>query len=171
MGSWGLKNEYMEEFKLLLALNRLHLNEVTNNVIKKLTSLNDPVFLSSGDDSGLENLWEEIWVQVQEEESFHWDAYATTIKQHIEGELANTPKEVVDLLAYIGGIDDADDVGESVDSNSIESAIKQVYDLILERANSYTNERIENYLYPLSDDDEENEDGEEEWWKCCNRIG
>jgi len=37
-----------------------------------------------------------------------------------------------------------------------------VYDLILERANSYTNERIENYLYPLSDDDEENEDGEEE---------
>ncbi len=50
----------MEEFKLLLALNRLHLNEVTNNVIKKLTSLNDPVFLSSGDDSGLENLWEEI---------------------------------------------------------------------------------------------------------------
>lgn len=46
----------------------------------------------SGDDSPVENVWEEIKVQVQEEESPDWDAYLLTIRQAIEGALFSTPR-------------------------------------------------------------------------------
>lgn len=35
--------------------------------------------LLSGDDSGLRNVWEEVCVQVQGEESFYWDTYLDVI--------------------------------------------------------------------------------------------
>ena len=39
----------------------------------------------SGDDSGLKNVWEEICVQVQGEESVFWDAYVETIESLLSG--------------------------------------------------------------------------------------
>jgi len=37
----------------------------------------------SGDDSGLENVWDEVCVQMQHEKSFHWWAYEETIRSHV----------------------------------------------------------------------------------------
>ena len=39
----------------------------------------------SGDDSGLKNVWEEICVQVQQEESIFWDAYLETMEGLLTG--------------------------------------------------------------------------------------
>ena len=39
----------------------------------------------SGDDSGLKNVWEEICVQVQDEQSFFWDTYVETMESLLSG--------------------------------------------------------------------------------------
>lgn len=51
----------------------------------------------SGDDSPLENAWEEICVQAQGEESFFWDAYQDTMEDTVLGILDQLPQR--DLAA------------------------------------------------------------------------
>ena len=41
--------------------------------------------LLSGDDSGLKNVWEEICVQVQDEQSFFWETYVETMESLLAG--------------------------------------------------------------------------------------
>ena len=43
--------------------------------------------MCSGDDSGLENVWDEICVQVQDQESVVWDAYEDTVRMLIRSDL------------------------------------------------------------------------------------
>jgi hypothetical protein len=47
--------------------------------------------LLSGDDSGVTNAWEEICVQVQEEQSFYWDTYEATVGQYVGVEVEGLP--------------------------------------------------------------------------------
>jgi hypothetical protein len=55
---------------------------IVNAVRREFQTMRD--CLQSGDDSGLESIWDEICVQVQGEESFMWeDAYIPTILQYI----------------------------------------------------------------------------------------
>src|SRR5436309_5704292 len=42
---------------------------------------------TSGADSGLANVWDEICVQIQGEESIHWAAYDATVRQIIRFDL------------------------------------------------------------------------------------
>ncbi len=49
--------------------------------------------MQSGDDSGLRNVWDEVCVQVQGQESVMWDVYLDTISGIIAG--------------YLSGLDDA----------------------------------------------------------------
>lgn len=44
----------------------------------------DDASMQSGDNSGLKNLWDEICVQVQREESIFWDMYIEIIDSCIE---------------------------------------------------------------------------------------
>ena len=53
-------------------------NELEPKVIADLQGLTDS--LLSGDDSGLEDAWDEVCVQLQTELSFYWDAYDKTIR-------------------------------------------------------------------------------------------
>jgi len=44
--------------------------------------------MQSGDDTPLKNIWDEVCVQVQGEESAMWDTYSETIQSLILGEVA-----------------------------------------------------------------------------------
>jgi hypothetical protein len=55
-------------------------------VVKTLSTMNEP--LLSGDDSGLENMWEEVCVQVQLQHSFYWDTYAEMMEGMVEHEVS-----------------------------------------------------------------------------------
>lgn len=53
----------------------------------------------SGDDSGLENVWEEICVQVQGEESFYWEIYLKTMSDAVLGAIHELDLPTRDLSA------------------------------------------------------------------------
>lgn len=60
---------------------------VTRRVITALQQLTDCKL--SGDDSLLENAWDEICAQVQAEQSLYWDAYVETVRAFLRSELKN----------------------------------------------------------------------------------
>jgi hypothetical protein len=64
-------------------------NRLARKTIRYLQSLKD--CLQSGEDSGLANVWDEICVQVQQEESFFWNAYDETVRQFVAGYVEQLP--------------------------------------------------------------------------------
>lgn len=60
-----------------------------DEAIEYLLSLKETL---SGDDSGLENTWEEICVQVQGEQSFFWDAYSDAMHDAVLGAMQKLPE-------------------------------------------------------------------------------
>jgi hypothetical protein len=136
----------MSEIKLLLELNRMYVAQITDKVICQLEIMTDKNMLQSGEDSGLKNVWEEYCVQVQDEESFLWEAYRHTISQCIGIELDKQPLPVKKILSYISGLDMNSVTDEEQFTYIEEAAIKGILDEISNRADSYTNENIERYI-------------------------
>jgi hypothetical protein len=58
---------------------------ITRRVISALQKMKDTL---SGDDSELKTTWDEICVQIQDQKSFHWDAYDETVRRIVEDQLA-----------------------------------------------------------------------------------
>ena len=107
----------------------------------------------SGDDSGLENTWDEICVQVQEEESIYWDAYDETVRMFVDAELRKlTPAAMqVVWLQTEAGWDWSDDDSSDEESQReipacrddvIPYIVKKIYDC----AADWSNRRIRDYL-------------------------
>lgn len=69
---------------------------IANRVIRHLCTLNDA--LLSGDDSSLENTWDEICVQVQGEYSIFWDLYEEKIEGIIEAEIEKEDRAVLSSI-------------------------------------------------------------------------
>ena len=78
--------------KLIRKFAKPACEEITRKTIRYLQSLTDCRL--SGDDTELKNVWDEICVQVQYEESIYWDAYVETAKQSIEGHVSLLPMHV-----------------------------------------------------------------------------
>jgi len=154
----------VDDFKLLLDLNRIHVEAIAEKVIIELTELNDKDFLLAGNDSGLTNVWEEICIQRQVEESVHWDAYENTIENFVKDEFDKQPESIRILVSYIAGLANTDYNSEE-DQVFIEDGICAVKERILEKAGSYSNDNIYTYINngnEEEDDDEEIEDEGEE---------
>jgi hypothetical protein len=58
---------------------------LTRTMIARLQKMKDG--LQSGDGSGLENIWDEICVQIQDQRSIFWDLYDLTVRQMVEAEV------------------------------------------------------------------------------------
>src|SRR5688500_13420926 len=76
--------EYQDE--IISGLANKACEAISGKVIRALTKMTDG--MQSGDDSGLKNVWEEICVQVQGEESVFWEAYLETIESLILKEVS-----------------------------------------------------------------------------------
>lgn len=129
------------EFKLLFNLGVMHRNLIVKEVISDLISLNDKNMLLSGDDSGLENIWEEICAQVQFEYSIYWDVYLDTLDNCINRSLSKQPKEVIELLLYISNCDIEDE-----QDYSQENMLIYIKANVLSEADCYKNINITNFL-------------------------
>ena len=53
-------------------------DKIIHDAINTLTEMDSTAMLSG--DSGLKNVWEEVCVQVQDEQSFFWDTYVETME-------------------------------------------------------------------------------------------
>ena len=68
-------------------------SEVPARIIKKtITDLRRMKLTLSGADSGLKTTWDEICVQVQDGDSFFWDAYDDTVKGLLGGYVEKLPE-------------------------------------------------------------------------------
>ena len=122
---------------------------ITRKAIAILQGLTDCKL--SGDDSTLENTWDEICVQVQGEESYGWDVYEETIETMLESEIAKLApfeREALWLQTEQGSdwdCQDSDD-REAYPVRNDDIATYLLRDYIMEAAGSWTNRRIRAYL-------------------------
>lgn len=82
--------------KIIAAVAEKACEHVATNVIKVLRA--DKESRLSGDDSGLQNVWDEICVQIRGESSIYWDDYLDTAKRIIQAEAGNLDKSVIEAI-------------------------------------------------------------------------
>ena len=126
--------------------------------------------LLSGEDSGLGNVWDEICVQVQGEESFFWDTYVDVVDDMLAAEVKDLPpRERLALwLATDAGSDwfmDAEDGAVDCDAPPVraDQIIADLQAALLSRADEYEGHAVKRYLARqegLDDDDDDNDDDE-----------
>lgn len=123
---------------------------LTRQMIRWLQTL--PAELS-GEGSGLKNIWDEICVQVQGEESFYWDAYKATITSFYEGsiELLKHHEQLALWLQTDSGLRWWDDHVEERDSAAnapidVEDVGRHLWEYAWRAADEYENQRIRRFL-------------------------
>ena len=112
----------------------------------------------SGDDSELDTTWDEICVQVQDEESVFWDVYDEIVRDMVRAHVAELPKferEAI-WLQTDAGIDWACD--EPEDRNSYPVTDDDIVNYLVPKyvysqAADWSNARIEAYLVRSSQRD------------------
>jgi CheY-like chemotaxis protein len=120
-------------------------NCIAAKVVSDLQAMTDLLF---GDETGLTNLWEEICVQRQGEESVAWEVYEQTTNALIEAHLEDLPEHDLKAiwLETDHGIDwQIEKGGEpSLSEHSIVEYI--AVDYIYARADKFSNARIVEFL-------------------------
>jgi hypothetical protein len=122
--------------------------KISRKVVRGLQKITED--MQSGDDTPLKNIWDEICVQVQGEESVMWEAYLNTIRSFIQAEVkkldARTKQAI--WLQTNEGLDWAIDNEEQETVSFFEDDIIDniLQDYVLSEAADWTNKRIEKYL-------------------------
>lgn len=132
-------------------------------VMKTMNFLIQQKDLTSGDDTCLENNWEEYCVQVQDEESIAWDAY----KDHIETLFSGYFEELLQAEQLTLWLDCDDGRNWYYDQNRetdfkiddapiiFEACHRELLSALNDVAMEYTNDHIERYLHRFEEDEEE----------------
>jgi len=127
--------------------------EIAERVSRKIVlTLQKITSTLSGDDSELNNAWDEICVQVQHEDSFFWDAYDETVRSVSASfiEKLQTHEQLALWFQTDQGWDwncdhgDDSDVQPPVLVDDIVEYVVQEY--VYSKADTWTNERIRTYL-------------------------
>ena len=123
---------------------------ISNRVIRHLCTLNTG--LLSGDDSSLENIWDEICVQVQGEYSIFWDLYEDTIEGILEVEIEKEDRAVLSsiwLQTYDGNkwtCDDENEAKREVPYFLPDLVSYVFHEYVMQNAMEWSNRRIRAYL-------------------------
>ena len=123
--------------------------KIAKQTIPKLRAMKD--CLLSGDDSSLNNIWEEICVQVQCEESIFWDEYLDVIGSIVKTNIA--PLEHHEKMAIWwqkdcpeDALNEDEDDFKSFFFDEDEICVYIINNYILTSAGAYTNKAIRLYL-------------------------
>ena len=136
--------------KIISDLAEAECKSLSRKIIRSLTKMTDG--MQSGDGTFLKNIWDEVCVQVQGEESTMWDIYSETIQSLILGEVAglDTATKQAIWLQTDEGIDwkfDKENNEDQEVSIVCEDITKYILDgFVLSAAADWTNKRIEKYL-------------------------
>ena len=139
----------LSEYRIARELGEAVANRLVNACIRELQRMGGE-FLLSGDCSGLRNVWDEICVQEQLENSCSWHAYLETIAVLIECRLEELPlyeQEALWLLTPEGDEWDSE-LEDERDAYPVvsEHLAAYVQNELLSRALDWRNERISRYL-------------------------
>ncbi|WP_138994898.1 hypothetical protein [Larkinella sp. C7] len=119
------------------------------------TDLQDIKITLSGEDSPLENCWDEVCAHWQGEEFLIWEPYRMTIEGVIEGCFDDLPHKT-QLYINFAALVASDYRTEEHDYEAIyeERILTFLYDKVMELALKDTNPRIEAYLDPYTPEEE-----------------
>lgn len=138
----------LSEPAIVKALAQHVCDELVHKIIADLEALD--YALLSGDDSGLQNAWDEICIEIQYQYSFAWEAYDHTARS-IAGQYVDTlithEREAVWLQTSEGAdwkLSDEDDREPYpvIDNEIVDYVLDRVYSV----AADWTNERITAYI-------------------------
>lgn len=109
--------------------------------------------LQSGPDSGLRDVWDEICVQVQDEESAVWWAYMATLEQVVVRLLNGTPRRALHAIwidtpngeAWLEQME-SEKSGSGAGLYDEDDVVEVVVQGVLARAEEWSNPRIRRYL-------------------------
>ena len=82
--------------KIITTVAEKACEQVATAVIKVLRA--DKESMLSSDNSGLQNVWDEICVQIRGESSIYWDDYLDTAKRIIKAEVSNLDKSEIEAI-------------------------------------------------------------------------
>lgn len=136
------------------------LKRLVNKFIRYAQSLKGNCMLS-GDDSGLNNTWDEICADMQGEWTFYHQAYLDIIEQYADEVLFETLTELEKTMlwtqtsAFEDWLEEIEENTKGLVCHNIsffdaqcDDAIKEVIsEAIISEAMRYTNSRIDKYLY------------------------
>jgi hypothetical protein len=147
--------EPLSNSAIVQAVAREAANRATRRVITQLQRLNDTL---SGDDSELENVWDEICVQLQDEESVQWDAYEETVRMLVETIVEKMPqldRQAIWMQTDAGFKWDGEDPTERdpypVSNEDIVGYI--IHEHVYEAAGRWSNKRIRAFIDRSSERD------------------
>lgn len=154
-------NLYYKKSSLFTDLHDVTKDFVNNFIENKLIKCTDK---TSGDDTGLENFWEEFCVQVQQEHSYLWDTYLRTLYKWICEEVKKLPnwklnsiwldgqKDKIerdidnDEYAFLDDID-VEKINVEKESYYYYNEVEDfVFNEIMGAAADYSDDAIENYI-------------------------
>ena len=82
--------------KIISAIANEACQNISGKVIRDLRKMTEG--MQSGDDSCLKTIWDEVCVQMKDEQSVMWDAYEETILALIEREVCKLDKAVIGAI-------------------------------------------------------------------------
>lgn len=137
-------------------------------VMKTMSHLMQQKDLTSGDDTCLENNWEEYCIQVQDEESIAWDAYQDHIEMLMSGYFEELPllEQLTLWLCCDDGMkwyyDQNREADFKIDDAPIvfEECHRELLSALNEVATEYSNDNIERYIHRFEEEEIDNEENE-----------
>jgi hypothetical protein len=140
----------LSAFTIVRTLGNLVCQRISRQVIRNLQGLNDKNSLLSGDDSGLVNIWDEVCVQMQLEESCFWDVYEDLIETFVRSYVEKLPDHERDaawLITFEGeswNCEPEDD--RDPDPVFHDDIVKHISGYVLTTGNDWSNHRIRSYI-------------------------
>lgn len=142
-------------------------DKLVKDAIQSLEAMDSQEMLSG--DSGLKNVWEEICVQVQDEQSFFWETYVETIESLLAGcvEMLDANARLALWTLTESGQDYLDD-HQTVDESvldipvDVDEIVAMLRDGLLSAAANYESPSISRFLQRHEDGYDELEDDEED---------
>ena len=114
------------------------ISKTVSQIIRKLQRFKETL---SGDDSGLENTWDEICVQLQDEYSYHWDLYEDIVQGLIEEEV-NKMANHVQVAIWL----ETESAFSFVEEIKLDTVSNESKSKIFQKAGDWSNEKIRRYL-------------------------
>ena len=125
---------------------------LTKRAIRSLQALRE-THLQSGDDSVLRDAWDEICVQIQDDQSPLWSASLDTIRAFLTKHCERMPPRDLHSIwrGTDAGFDWLQDVEDGLEDGEIrtycvEDVVEEVLERVLWKAGDWTNPRIRRYL-------------------------
>ncbi|WIM05890.1 MAG: hypothetical protein OHM77_00950 [Candidatus Nitricoxidivorans perseverans] len=142
-------------------------DKLIQDAIQSLEAMDSQEMLSG--DSGLKNVWEEVCVQVQDEQSFFWETYVETIENLLAGYIEMLDKNARLALWTVTEsgqdyIDDrqSDDEGDLNIPVDVDEIVAMLKESLLSVAENHESSSISRFLQRHEEGFDELEDDEED---------